>query len=86
MPWGCRLHGGKSHRTVSEFLPFAAIGVSIRNPRVIRDSLVEKIWEGTTTVLSLDFVRASQDPETLNAFITVGFIRSVEPSLILEHV
>ncbi|KAF9463049.1 hypothetical protein BDZ94DRAFT_649315 [Collybia nuda] len=38
--------------------------------RQIRDSLVEKIWEGTTTVLSLDLARAAQDPATLRAFIS----------------
>ncbi|KAG7088385.1 hypothetical protein E1B28_012386 [Marasmius oreades] len=36
--------------------------------RLIRDSLVEKIWEGTTTVLSLDLIRASRDPSTLQAY------------------
>ncbi|KAF9267389.1 hypothetical protein L218DRAFT_920194 [Marasmius fiardii PR-910] len=36
--------------------------------RLIRDSLVEKIWEGTTTVLALDLVRASRDPSTLQAY------------------
>ncbi|RDB17827.1 Acyl-CoA dehydrogenase family member 11 [Hypsizygus marmoreus] len=38
--------------------------------RQIRDSLVEKIWEGTTTVLALDLARAAQDPKTLNAFVS----------------
>ncbi|KAG6820724.1 hypothetical protein H0H93_012777 [Arthromyces matolae] len=38
--------------------------------RSIRDSLVEKIWEGTTTVLALDLVRAAQDPATLKEFVT----------------
>ncbi|GLB38330.1 putative acyl-CoA dehydrogenase, C-terminal domain [Lyophyllum shimeji] len=38
--------------------------------RIIRDSLVEKIWEGTTTVLALDLARASQDPAVLNAFLS----------------
>ncbi|KAG6831929.1 hypothetical protein H0H92_006530 [Tricholoma furcatifolium] len=38
--------------------------------RTIRDSLVEKIWEGTTTVLALDLARAAQDPTTLTAFAT----------------
>ena len=40
--------------------------------RIIRDSLVEKIWEGTTTVLSLDLVRAARDPSTLKSFIMVS--------------
>lgn len=55
--------------------------------RAIRDALVEKyasygvaitwltclfrIWEGTTTVLSLDLARAAQDPATMTAFISV---------------
>ncbi|KAF5382435.1 hypothetical protein D9615_002858 [Tricholomella constricta] len=38
--------------------------------RAIRDSLVEKIWEGTTTVLALDLARAAQDPATLNSFLS----------------
>jgi len=36
--------------------------------RLIRDCLVEKIWEGTTTVLSLDLVRAIQAPGNLASF------------------
>ncbi|KAK0221634.1 acyl-CoA dehydrogenase/oxidase [Armillaria fumosa] len=36
--------------------------------RLIRDGLVEKIWEGTATVLSLDIVRAVRDPLVLTAF------------------
>ncbi|PFH54068.1 hypothetical protein AMATHDRAFT_845 [Amanita thiersii Skay4041] len=38
--------------------------------RVIRDALVEKIWEGTTTVLALDIARAARDPAAIPAFIT----------------
>ncbi|KAG7445758.1 uncharacterized protein BT62DRAFT_932924 [Guyanagaster necrorhizus] len=38
--------------------------------RLIRDGLVEKIWEGTATVLSLDVVRAVRDPLVLVAFTT----------------
>ncbi|PBK97416.1 hypothetical protein ARMGADRAFT_1009434 [Armillaria gallica] len=38
--------------------------------RLIRDGLVEKIWEGTPTVLSLDVVRAVRDPLVLLAFTT----------------
>lgn len=37
--------------------------------RLIRDSLVEKIWEGTTTVLALDLLRAAQDPIIWNSFL-----------------
>ncbi|KAK1232055.1 hypothetical protein PQX77_004814 [Marasmius sp. AFHP31] len=36
--------------------------------RLIRDGLVEKIWEGTVTVLALDVLRASRDPATLQAY------------------
>ncbi|KAL0565878.1 hypothetical protein V5O48_016145, partial [Marasmius crinis-equi] len=36
--------------------------------RLIRDALVEKIWEGTTTVLALDVVRACREPATLEAY------------------
>ena len=39
--------------------------------RSIRDSLVEKIWEGTTTVLALDLVRAAKDSTALTSFINV---------------
>ncbi|TFK64633.1 hypothetical protein BDN72DRAFT_825377 [Pluteus cervinus] len=38
--------------------------------QLIRDSLVEKIWEGTTTVLSLDIARAAQDPANVGALLT----------------
>ncbi|KAF8349432.1 hypothetical protein F5887DRAFT_1059662 [Amanita rubescens] len=37
--------------------------------RAIRDSLVEKIWEGTTTVLALDIARATRDSNTVSAFV-----------------
>jgi len=40
--------------------------------RAIRDGLVEKIWEGTTTVLSLDFVRAGRDQATVSSFTSWG--------------
>ncbi|TDL23313.1 hypothetical protein BD410DRAFT_787656 [Rickenella mellea] len=36
--------------------------------RLIRDCLVEKIWEGTITVLSLDLVRATRDRTTVEAY------------------
>jgi hypothetical protein len=39
--------------------------------RAIRDGLVEKIWDGTTTILSLDVVRATREPLTLAAFLAV---------------
>jgi len=38
--------------------------------RAIRDSLVEKIWEGTTVVLALDLTRTACEPETMKAFIS----------------
>ncbi|KZT73710.1 hypothetical protein DAEQUDRAFT_742841 [Daedalea quercina L-15889] len=37
--------------------------------RMIQDALVEKIWEGTVTVLSLDIARAASKPGTLDAFV-----------------
>ncbi|KAG6909136.1 hypothetical protein DXG01_001888 [Tephrocybe rancida] len=46
--------------------------------RSIRDSLVEKIWEGTTTVLALDLARAAQDPATLKAF--VDWVQAIQTS------
>ncbi|KAI8994137.1 acyl-CoA dehydrogenase/oxidase [Trametes punicea] len=36
--------------------------------KLIQDGLVEKIWEGTITVLSLDFVRAVEKSSALDAF------------------
>ncbi|KAH7905310.1 hypothetical protein BJ138DRAFT_1165034 [Hygrophoropsis aurantiaca] len=36
--------------------------------RLIRDGLVEKIWEGTVTVLAMDVVRTAKDPATFIAF------------------
>jgi len=50
--------------------------------RAIRDALVEKIWEGTTSVLSLDLVRAA-DKSTLDTFISwaEGIISSCHSSL-----
>ncbi|KAK2465325.1 hypothetical protein APHAL10511_002679 [Amanita phalloides] len=38
--------------------------------RAIRDSLVEKIWEGTLTVLALDVARAARNPTTVSAFVS----------------
>lgn len=51
--------------------------------RLIRDALVEKIWEGTVTVLSLDVVRAASKPAVLDAFLTVSYPLSEVPSHIL---
>ncbi|KAI0685807.1 acyl-CoA dehydrogenase/oxidase [Cytidiella melzeri] len=36
----------------------------------LRDAIVEKIWEGTITVLSLDIVRAASKPGVLQAFMS----------------
>lgn len=33
---------------------------------------MEKIWEGTTTVLALDLVRATKDASTMVAFLSVS--------------
>ncbi|KAF9533136.1 acyl-CoA dehydrogenase/oxidase [Crepidotus variabilis] len=38
--------------------------------RLIRDGLVEKIWEGTIVVLAHDLVRAVQDQSTVTAFVS----------------
>lgn len=40
--------------------------------RSIRDALVEKIWEGTTSVLALDLVRSANDPTVFAAFTNVS--------------
>ncbi|KAI0320518.1 hypothetical protein OF83DRAFT_1104307 [Amylostereum chailletii] len=37
--------------------------------RLIRDALVEKIWEGTITVLALDLLRSIQVPGVLDSFM-----------------
>ncbi|KAJ3830780.1 acyl-CoA dehydrogenase/oxidase [Lentinula raphanica] len=52
--------------------------------RLIRDSLVEKIWEGTTTVLSLDLLRSTSEPARLKEFISWSnsIILSCPPSLL----
>ncbi|KAF9241123.1 hypothetical protein BU15DRAFT_73601 [Melanogaster broomeanus] len=51
--------------------------------RSIRDALVEKIWEGTTSILALDLVRSARDPATFAAFVTWGkkIIDSCSPEL-----
>ena len=41
--------------------------------RLIRDGMVEKIWEGTTTVLALDLVRAVRKRGILDAFVQVSY-------------
>ncbi|KAH8824356.1 acyl-CoA dehydrogenase NM domain-like protein [Flagelloscypha sp. PMI_526] len=38
--------------------------------RLIRDSSVEKIWEGTANVLALDVLRASKDPKAIQSYVT----------------
>ena len=44
---------------------------SLWSCRLIRDASVEKIWEGTVTVLAMDIVRAASKPEVLRAFVSV---------------
>ncbi|KAF8903126.1 acyl-CoA dehydrogenase/oxidase [Gymnopilus junonius] len=39
--------------------------------RMIRDSLVEKIWEGTIVVLALDLAKVAQDPAAIKSFLSV---------------
>lgn len=75
-----RLHGGERLWTVSfflsSFLGLAVLMVNQKNRDImnsaIRDALVEKIWEGTTTVLALDLVRAARDVNTMSAFVSVS--------------
>ncbi|KAG5648418.1 hypothetical protein DXG03_004992 [Asterophora parasitica] len=52
--------------------------------RLIRDGLVEKIWEGTTTVLALDLARAAADPATLDSFLSwaQNILSTTPPSLL----
>jgi hypothetical protein len=38
---------------------------------LIRDAMVEKIWEGTVNVLSLDMMRAGKDGSAIDAFVQV---------------
>ena len=40
--------------------------------RLVQDGMVEKIWEGTITVLSLDVVRATEKSAALVAFTVVS--------------
>lgn len=51
--------------------------------RLIRDGIVEKIWEGTTTVLSLDMVRAFQTRGAVETFSQVGVHCSSNPVVYL---
>ena len=45
--------------------------------RLIRDALVEKVWEGTINVCALDLVRAaSKDPRAVEHYISVSGITS----------
>ena len=44
----------------------------IITPRLIPDGIVEKIWEGTITVLSLDLVRATDKSAAMDAFVKVS--------------
>ncbi len=46
--------------------------------RLITDGNVEKIWQGTITVLSLDILRATERSHAMNAFVEV---RNVAASL-----
>ena len=39
--------------------------------RLIPDGNVEKIWEGTITVLSLDVLRATERSRAMDAFVEV---------------
>lgn len=39
--------------------------------RLIRDTLVEKIWEGTVTVMALDVLRSAQTAGALDAYLKV---------------
>ncbi|KAJ3853375.1 acyl-CoA dehydrogenase/oxidase [Lentinula lateritia] len=52
--------------------------------RLIRDGLVERIWEGTTTVLSLDLLRSTIDPARLKEFVSWcnSIILSCPPGLL----
>jgi hypothetical protein len=50
------------------------------NFRLIRDALVERIWEGTTVILALDISRAAKDKAVLESFISVCFLVSSRQS------
>ncbi|KAF7371111.1 Acyl-CoA dehydrogenase NM domain-like protein [Mycena sanguinolenta] len=58
--------------------------------RLIRDAMVEKIWEGTIDVMALDLIRATRDDYTLESFcqwaakiIALSPVKS-EPLLLLQ--
>lgn len=70
-----RIHGRKSNWEVRKRTSHWR-NLCTDLPRLIRDSLVEKIWEGTTTVLSLDMLRAAKDPATLMSFTSVSLFPS----------
>ncbi|OCH91207.1 hypothetical protein OBBRIDRAFT_543176 [Obba rivulosa] len=55
--------------------------------RALRDSLVEKIWEGTVTVMSLDLVRATSKGDTLVAFAAWAnrLLSACPPPFALAH-
>jgi hypothetical protein len=38
---------------------------------MIRDCLVEKIWEGTPNVLAIDLGKSTKDPKAITAFVEV---------------
>lgn len=39
--------------------------------RLIRDAMVEKIWEGTENIMALDMMRAAKDGKAVTAFVKV---------------
>ena len=51
--------------------------------RLVRDGIVEKIWEGTTTVLSLDMIRAFQTRGTVEALSQESSLRASNPVIYL---
>lgn len=52
--------------------------------RIIKDAWVEKIWEGTATVLALDMVRAASKPGTVDAFVSVCLLSGPNQSICLH--
>ncbi|KAG8759171.1 hypothetical protein FRC12_009833 [Ceratobasidium sp. 428] len=60
------VHGGNGNRQVRALqyicvIDRVVLGLSENGYRLIRDSLVEKIWEGTTNVLALDMMKVAQE-------------------------
>ncbi|THU97156.1 acyl-CoA dehydrogenase NM domain-like protein [Dendrothele bispora CBS 962.96] len=57
--------------------------------RLLRDVLVERIWEGTVNVLALDVMRASRDSKTVEQYVQWAFeiinsassIKEIQPSV-----